>query len=61
MNIYYWLIEALITLKINDLSEITDWVIILSELISGLKGSKITSESVDLYNIPCECDLRVDI
>jgi hypothetical protein len=61
LSIYYWLVEALVTLKINDLSEITDWVMIPSESVSGLKGFKITNESVDLYSIPCECDLRVDI
>jgi hypothetical protein len=39
------------TLKVDDLSEITDWVVILSESGSVLKGSKITSELVDLYSV----------
>jgi ABC-type nitrate/sulfonate/bicarbonate transport system permease component len=61
LNIYYWPVKVLITLKVDDLSEITDWVVIPSELESIFKGSKITIGSVELYSVLCEWDLKVDI
>ena len=42
------------TLKADDLSEITDWVVIPSELRSVLIGSKVTIRSVELYSVPYE-------
>jgi len=61
LNIYYWLIKVLMTLKTNDLSEIIDWVVILNELKFIFISFKAIIRSVELYNIPCECDLKVDI
>jgi len=49
------------TLKTNDLSEIIDWVVILNELKFIFISFKAIIRSVELYNIPCECDLKVDI
>ena len=61
MSIYYWPVEVLITLKADDLSEITDWVVIPNELKSVLIDSKVNIRSVELYNILCEGDSRVNI
>jgi len=50
-----------VTLKIDDLSEIIDWVVISSELKSVLISSRVTIESVELYSVLCECDSGVDV
>ena len=55
------MIKVLITLKADDLSEITDWVVIPNELKSVLIDSKVNIRSVELYNILCEGDSRVNI
>ena len=49
------------TLKIDDLSEIINWVVISNELKSILISFKVIIRSVELYSVLYKCDSKVNI
>jgi hypothetical protein len=46
---------------LGDLGEITNWVVIPSELGSASRGSRTIDRLVGLYSVPCKWDLGVDV